>query len=221
MSAGTIADYLADLDAALPAPRRSKRTLLVEARDGLHDAAAAYEAGGLPASAAERAAVADFGAVHLIAPLYRQELAVRQMRRTCRKLSLTLPTLFLAWQALLTTSRYGSPPAHGRQVLTIQLAGVAAATAVLAAIALPLAGRLGSATGRLSRLLPRVIGTAAIVGVAAAACGLATLLSQLPAAAPAPTALAVVSALALAATAWSGAACQRTARLASPASARL
>ncbi|MET8977016.1 permease prefix domain 1-containing protein [Streptomyces sp. NPDC004539] len=77
-----IEQYVAELDRALRGPRAVKADMLAEARDGLTDAAEAYEESGLDRASAERCAVADFGAVERIAPEFQAELALAQGRRT-------------------------------------------------------------------------------------------------------------------------------------------
>jgi hypothetical protein len=74
--------YIAELDGALRGPRRVTSDLLTEARDGLVDAAEAYQRQGLDRAAAERRAVREFGPVRAVAPEYQAELGVTQARRT-------------------------------------------------------------------------------------------------------------------------------------------
>jgi len=81
-TAGPIDAYVAALSGALRGPRATKADLVIEARDGLADAAARYEEDGLDRAAAERAAVEEFGAVADLAPEYQRELALAQGRRT-------------------------------------------------------------------------------------------------------------------------------------------
>ncbi|WP_416972741.1 permease prefix domain 1-containing protein [Streptomyces sp. 4F14] len=77
-----IEQYVAELDRALRGPRAVKADMLAEARDGLADAAEAYEADGLDRVGAEACAVADFGSVERVAPEFQAELALAQGRRT-------------------------------------------------------------------------------------------------------------------------------------------
>lgn len=95
---GTVAaidDYLSGLDRRLAGPRRIKADLLAEARDSLIDARSALVEGGLDAAAAERRAIADFGAYPDIAPAYQAELTISQGRRTALVVVLALPVLHL------------------------------------------------------------------------------------------------------------------------------
>ncbi|MCK1797073.1 permease prefix domain 1-containing protein [Streptomyces sp. XM4193] len=74
--------YVAELDRALRGPRAAKADLIAEARDGLLDAADAYEEDGRPRQQAERSAVEEFGTVREIASEYQTELGLAQGRRT-------------------------------------------------------------------------------------------------------------------------------------------
>ncbi|WP_063842794.1 permease prefix domain 1-containing protein [Sphaerimonospora mesophila] len=105
---GPIDVYVAALRSALRGPGRVKRDLLAEARDGLLDAAEAYECDGLPRAEAERRAVADFGPVAEIAPGFQQELAVGQGRRTALLLFLSVPPMTLMWN--LVWKIFPEPP---------------------------------------------------------------------------------------------------------------
>ncbi|HEY3711193.1 MAG TPA: permease prefix domain 1-containing protein [Amycolatopsis sp.] len=92
-----IDEYLAELDRRLIGCRSTKADLLGEARDGLHDAAEAYRAGGRTADEAERRAVADFGAVAAVAGDYQAELSMHSGVRTLWKLILGVPAMSLGW----------------------------------------------------------------------------------------------------------------------------
>jgi hypothetical protein len=102
-----IEPYLAELSAALRGPRAVKTDLLVEARHSLVDATEAYESGGLPRTAAECRAVADFGAVPEIAPGYQVELGLVQARRTA-----LLVAAVIAVQGGFAEAAWRSLPAH-------------------------------------------------------------------------------------------------------------
>lgn len=105
---GPVDEYVAALRAALSGPGRAKRDLLAEVRDGLSDAAEAYESAGCARVEAERRAVADFGPVREIAPAFQQELALGQGRRTALLLFLGLPLITLMWS--LTWRMFPAPP---------------------------------------------------------------------------------------------------------------
>ncbi|HYN94304.1 MAG TPA: permease prefix domain 1-containing protein [Pilimelia sp.] len=76
-----IDELVATLARMLHGPGRLKADLLTEARHGLADAAHAYRADGLAPPAAERRAVADFGPVRDVAPVYQEELVAGAARR--------------------------------------------------------------------------------------------------------------------------------------------
>jgi hypothetical protein len=95
VSAADIDGYVAGLAAALRGPRRVRDDLLTEARDGLVDAAEAYQESGLEPGAAQRRAVEEFGGYAEVVPDYQAELAVAQGRRTALLIALALPALHL------------------------------------------------------------------------------------------------------------------------------
>ena len=98
--ASRIDDYVAALGHRLRGPRRLKRDLLAEARDGLVDAAEALQADGLGRAEAERLAIAEFGEVNEIAPGYQAELTARQGRHTAALLFVSVPATTLMWSEL-------------------------------------------------------------------------------------------------------------------------
>jgi hypothetical protein len=104
---GVIDAYVAELGGALRGPRRAKADLLAEARDGLMDAARAYEHRGLDRDAAERQAVEEFGGVQEIAPGYQTELGLAQGRRTALLVFFVLAAQPFGWSA---TERLAGEP---------------------------------------------------------------------------------------------------------------
>ena len=92
-----IDEYLGDLDRRLHGCGRFKADLLGEARDGLHDAADAYRAGGWTDEDAERRAVADFGPAAVVARDYQAELGMLSGVRTLWKLVIGVPAMQIAW----------------------------------------------------------------------------------------------------------------------------
>src|SRR5689334_17809125 len=94
----SVDEYLTSLGKALPGPRRKKADLLAEARDHLTDATEAFEADGLDRTAAERAAVADFGELSDVVPAYREELSVAHSRNTAALLLGVMLLQPLIWQ---------------------------------------------------------------------------------------------------------------------------
>jgi len=94
----SVDEYLAELHKALPGPRRKRADLLAEARDHLVDATEALEAEGLDRTAAERAAVADFGELSELVPAYTEELSIAHSRNTAALLLGVLLLQPLIWQ---------------------------------------------------------------------------------------------------------------------------
>ncbi|WP_066361613.1 permease prefix domain 1-containing protein [Herbidospora mongoliensis] len=92
--------YLNELAKTLRGPRRARNDLLAEARDGLLDAAEAYEDQGLPPDEAQVRALADFGPVAVVAPGFQEELTAAQSRRTAALLFLSTPAVALMWGVL-------------------------------------------------------------------------------------------------------------------------
>ncbi|MDS0135085.1 MULTISPECIES: permease prefix domain 1-containing protein [unclassified Amycolatopsis] len=92
-----IDEYLGELDRRLHGCGRFKADLLGEARDGLHDAADAYRAGGWSDEDAQRRAVADFGPAAVVARDYQAELGMLSGVRTLWKLVLGVPAMQIAW----------------------------------------------------------------------------------------------------------------------------
>jgi hypothetical protein len=92
-----IDEYLGDLERRLHGCGRFKADLLEEARDGLHDAADAYRAGGWSDEDAERRAVADFGPAAVVARDYQAELGMLSGVRTLWKLVIGVPAMQIAW----------------------------------------------------------------------------------------------------------------------------
>ncbi|WP_405150839.1 permease prefix domain 1-containing protein [Sphaerisporangium sp. NBC_01403] len=99
-SAGVIDDYVTTLGRSLRGPRRVRRDLVAEARDGLADTAEAYLAQGMDQDEAERTAVAEFGTVTEVAPGYQEELTAHQGRRTAAVLFITVPLMTLMWSGI-------------------------------------------------------------------------------------------------------------------------
>lgn len=99
-TADPIAEYVVALGRALHGPRRTRRSMVAEAREGLVDAAEAYRAGGMPPERAAVLAVRDFGAVPEVAPSYQDELTARQGRWSAVLFTLVFPAMLLGWNLL-------------------------------------------------------------------------------------------------------------------------
>ena len=130
-----IDEYVAGLSRRLTGPRLAKADLLAEARDGLTDAAEAYEEAGLPVSEAAARAVSDFGSYRQVVPGYQTELAVAQGRFTAVLLMVAMPVGMGLSQLMLSRSASGPAPdsgyllvAHAYQVLQLTALIMAALT---------------------------------------------------------------------------------------------
>jgi hypothetical protein len=165
----TVVGYLQELEGRLRGPARARAELLAEARDSLHDAVEAHRCAGLDPGAAERRAVADFGALDEVAPGYQTELALVQGRRTAGLL-LVLPLLGVVWDLVWSfkpATGGPAPPAavlFGRLWVGIALSCLAGAGVAVAATGRPLVR--GWAPRRIARLTG---GAALAAGTAATA----------------------------------------------------
>ncbi|MDT0531932.1 permease prefix domain 1-containing protein [Micromonospora sp. DSM 115977] len=160
--ATTVEERLRELGAHLRGPRRLKSDLLTEARHGLLDAVEAYRADGLPATEAQRRAVAEFGSPAQLAPAYQAELAAGALRGLSLRVIALATVAFVAgdltWQG---SSWGGSPPPAAYQLLSASVGWIWAAAFALAATGLLPAGRAALRGGA-----DRAVG-AALVGVLA------------------------------------------------------
>ncbi|MCO1660146.1 permease prefix domain 1-containing protein [Pseudonocardia humida] len=158
--------HLAELDRSLRGPARARRDIVREARDGLDDAADAYRRGGVDPHTAARLAVRDFGPVAEIAPLYQDELAAGQGRRTALLLAIALPALMVGWDFVWQSGLAPGPPAPAAVKVLARVQDVAATT--IAAVS----GLLVALTFRRTRS-PRRVAAAAMVTsmVAVVVCG--------------------------------------------------
>ncbi|MBO0829875.1 MAG: DUF3784 domain-containing protein [Streptosporangiales bacterium] len=130
-----ITGYTAELGRLLRGPLRLKTDLVTEARDGLADAAEAYEhAGADPATAADRA-VAEFGPLGTVASEYQAVLATAQARRTALLFFVVTAVQTLgatyAWRSL--SGGWTSRPGLGYSLLarSVDWVGVGNETAAL------------------------------------------------------------------------------------------
>ena len=98
--ADPIAEYVVALGRALHGPRRTRRSMVAEAHEGLIDAADAYRAGGVAPDRAAVLAVRDFGTVREVAPSYQDELTARQGRWSAVLFALVFPAMLLGWDLL-------------------------------------------------------------------------------------------------------------------------
>ncbi|WP_447005699.1 permease prefix domain 1-containing protein [Saccharothrix isguenensis] len=159
--AGLIDDYcVTALDRRLRGPEHVKDDLLAEARDSLHDAAAAHRDGGLAEDAAQRRAVAGFGAVSAIAREYRGVLGLAHGTRTLRAVMLVVPLIHVMWELnrrfwIGAWNDFDAPPPDWYLViarLNDTSAWVVAGVAVLALLVGRLLARTALSTVTLARL---------------------------------------------------------------------
>ncbi|GAA1555340.1 hypothetical protein GCM10009827_090190 [Dactylosporangium maewongense] len=148
--------YVTSLGAALRGPRAAKRELLTEVRDSLHDAAAHHESAGLPAPAAARLAVDEFGTVRELAADYQRELALLQARRTALLVAGAVAAQQVisevAWRSAATG--WSWQPSWGYMVLarTVDYAGYSVVLlGLLAAVACGAGSRFVSVGGGFAR----------------------------------------------------------------------
>ena len=153
-------DYLGRVAAGLRGPRRSRRRILAELRDGLDAAIADRVAAGLPADQATAEAIARFGSPAAVAAAFAGELTIAWARRTLLRYVFTGPLVGIWWLLLL----HPHPWRAG-------LLGLLAAVPVvpLVALALAAAGGTLATTGRLMRWLPEAGPRRALTGAVAVA----------------------------------------------------
>jgi hypothetical protein len=133
-----IDEYLHALGRRLSGPGRLKADLLAEARDGLVDAAEAYQADGLTRRAAQARAVAEFGPIRRVSPDYQAELGVGAARRMAFQLA-TVPVTIsslssLMWRGAPWTER-ATGPHHGYSLLARAVDGVGIVLAIVGLLA--------------------------------------------------------------------------------------
>ncbi|SCG65662.1 permease prefix domain 1-containing protein [Micromonospora coxensis] len=144
-----VEERLRELAGRLRGPARAKTELIVELRDALSDAAEAYREGGLPATEAQRRAVAEFGTPAQLAPAYQAELAAGALRGlSLRALAVAMVLVAagdLTWRGSSWSA--GPPPPEGYLLLSASLNGIWLAVAGLALAGLVL-GTRGARRGR-------------------------------------------------------------------------
>ena len=122
------------LDRRLRGPRRVRRDIVAEIRDGLHDAAAAHEDAGLDPAAAAHRALDEFGDLDAVARELQEELAVRQARRTALTVALAYMPLVFAWDLVWRFAPPEGPAtSHGPEHLYRAMDLVQLAAAVVGA----------------------------------------------------------------------------------------
>jgi hypothetical protein len=130
--------YVAELRRSLRGPRRARADLVAEARDGLVDAAEAYQRQGMDPTAAERRAVAEFGDVQEIARQYQSELGLIQGRRTALHIVIVLAGQHLLWSGAWSgrDSTVDAPSWYGQLAQGFDVFGAVALVTAFASLML-------------------------------------------------------------------------------------
>jgi hypothetical protein len=128
------------LDHKLAGPRRIRRDMVAEVRDGLFGAAAAHEHAGLEPNIAARRALDEFGDVDQVAAELQHELAARHALRTALVVALGFLPLFLAWDLGSRVAPQAAGAVDGPTTIYV-IVDVVQVTAGLTGIALAVALR--------------------------------------------------------------------------------
>jgi hypothetical protein len=142
---GALATYLSDVAARLSGPRRRRKAILAELRDGLDQATEDNIAAGLTPDQAATAAITQFGTPQAVADAFGGELATAYARRTITWFIATGPLVGIWWLLLLQLSPW-------RTGLIALLAAIPVIPLIVIGIAT--GGGTLAATGRLMRWLP-------------------------------------------------------------------
>jgi hypothetical protein len=154
--------HVAELDRMLHGPGAMKRSMIAEVRDGLEDAVAGYQEGGLDPQGAATAAVRDFGSVRQVAPLLQEELTARQGRRTAQLLVVVFPAMHIAWDLLWTTGNGWSAAPPAAVSILARAIDILSVLIMAAALVLLLVTFQGC---RLPQWITRLTGLVAVLGV--------------------------------------------------------
>ncbi|WP_156993471.1 permease prefix domain 1-containing protein [Pseudonocardia acaciae] len=178
MTPDPVEDLLTDLDAELLGPRRERRTLIAEARDGLSDAVSGYLGAGMTLVEAKARAAADFGTVPQLRDAY-QDVLVRALGRR-----LLLPLVAMGfgsplWDLMFATSGSADRPAGPAWLCSVHdvVNGGAVLVAAVGWVLLRLAARRGRSPRAVVLGLAGSCAFAVLAHLVAAA---ALLLPQLP-----------------------------------------
>lgn len=129
--------YLADIARRLPGPRRARRDVVDELRDGLLEAVDRHRERGVAPRAAVRCAIGEFGTPTEVAAAHAAELGVRQVRRCARRVLVLLVLAGLAWygyDALLGTPASIVPPSGASRQVFLAATDVISYPPVVAAL---------------------------------------------------------------------------------------
>ncbi|MFJ6696524.1 permease prefix domain 1-containing protein [Streptomyces sp. NPDC091272] len=172
-----VEEYVAGLDATLRGPVRAKARLVAELRDGLGDTVEALVRAGVSYERAVDRAVEEFGEVTEVGESCQRELTFAQTRHTAGAVAITAPFL-VACGYLVSRAGQEQSGALPRAAyfVAVQLASVAGAAVLLAAVALAVTGAFARRLPDLRRLPHAVAwtGTAASASMAVATLALAT-----------------------------------------------
>ena len=158
----TVDSYVRTVGRRLIGPVGTRRGLMRELADGLHDATEAHVRAGLPVAAAQARAVRECGPVEALVAAYQPELAAAQGRRTSMLLALLMPGLVLLWDLpWMFAGAWNTPAPRAVWVLSdvITYAGLAAGGCALLALALFVAG------ARLRWPVVKLTGAVGLLGV--------------------------------------------------------
>lgn len=133
--------YLDAVGHHLAGPARTRRAILDELRDGLHEAIAAHRRSGSTPEQAVIAALDEFGPAAALAAGYADELATARARRTTSAYLASGPVVGVCWLPLLTTPdtwRHGAAAVSA----AIPVLPMITTAAVIGAVVLLLTGRV-------------------------------------------------------------------------------
>jgi hypothetical protein len=152
--------YLTDIAQHLGGPRRHRRRILAELRDGLDEALTAHTTQGVDENLAVSQAMEQFGTPTAIADAFAPELATAHARRILAWFIATGPFVGIWWLLVL------DPQPWRTGALTL-LAAIPVIPLIVAAIATATA--IFATTGRLMRWLPEASPCRALTAAAAVA----------------------------------------------------
>lgn len=160
LSSDPIGDYLAELETLLRGPRRHRRRILAEIRDGLTETVDARIADGTAPDQAAAAAIAEFGDPQTVAGSFSTEIATATARHTIAAFLLTGPLVGIWWLLLL----HPTPWSAGFTAVL-----VAIPVLPVVALAIGAAAATFATTGRLIRWLPETTAIRALAATIAIA----------------------------------------------------
>jgi hypothetical protein len=169
--------WLAAVAARLPGLARTRRAVVAELRDGLHEGLSAHQARGLAPIPAAEATLAEFGDPGQVAHAFAPELAVAYARRVALTLARTGPLLGALWVTALAASPLSKPVMADAvapwrwQWLPGPWAGLPLVGLILI-VGIPAAVLAVALSGRLSRWLPTSLRHAPTAAAAAALAGM-------------------------------------------------